>query len=393
METLKKRSILHIDMDAFFASIEQEDHPQLQGKPVLVGGSAKERGVVAAASYEARRFGCHSAMPMATAMRLCPQAVIMPGRMQRYAEVSEQIFEIMGQFTPEIEPLSIDEAFLDVTGCEKLFGPAEHIAREIKRQIHQRTHLTASVGVAPNKLLAKLASDLKKPDGLVIVPVDRVEEFLDPLAISRLWGVGKATLPRFEELGLRTFGDVRKLSLEAIRKYFGSAGEDFYRFVRGIDDRPVTTESETRSISTETTFAADVPVRELEYLRGVLLDQTDQVARRLRRQKLLARTVTIKIRSGNFTTITRSVTMESPTDQTQDFWNAAVELFRKWGNEKPFPVRLLGMGVSSLRGPGGQQLMLFDQEENLRRQQLDRAMDEIRDKFGGDAIKRGMSKP
>jgi len=380
-------------MDAFFASIEQEDHPQLQGKPVLVGGSAKERGVVAAASYEARRFGCHSAMPMATAMRLCPQAVIMPGRMQRYAEVSEQIFEIMGQFTPEIEPLSIDEAFLDVTGCEKLFGPAEHIAREIKRQIHQRTHLTASVGVAPNKLLAKLASDLKKPDGLVIVPVDRVEEFLDPLAISRLWGVGKATLPRFEELGLRTFGDVRKLSLEAIRKYFGSAGEDFYRFVRGIDDRPVTTESETRSISTETTFAADVPVRELEYLRGVLLDQTDQVARRLRRQKLLARTVTIKIRSGNFTTITRSVTMESPTDQTQDFWNAAVELFRKWGNEKPFPVRLLGMGVSSLRGPGGQQLMLFDQEENLRRQQLDRAMDEIRDKFGGDAIKRGMSKP
>jgi DNA polymerase IV len=393
MTTASERHILHIDMDAFYASVEQRDQPALRGKPVLVGGTPKERSVVSAASYEARRFGCRSAMPMATAIKLCPQAVVVPVRMSRYADVSNQVFEIFEQFTPLVEPVSIDEAFLDVTGCEKLFGPPETIARQIKRRILERTQLTASVGVAPNKFLAKLASDLKKPDGLVVVPVDRIEEFLDPLPVGKLWGVGKATLPRFEAAGLHTFGDVRKLSLERLRRLAGGAGEDFYRFVRGLDDRAVITESEAKSLSTETTFAADVPVRELENLRAVLLDQTDHVARRLRRHPMLARTVTIKIRSGEFKTLTRSTTLETATDQTEVFWKAAAELFEAWRNVRPFAVRLIGMGVSSLTPPSGQQMNLFDQEESSRRRQLDHAIDRIRDRFGSDAIVRGVPKP
>jgi len=379
-------------MDAFYASVEQHDHPELKGKPVLVGGSPQERGVVSAASYEARAFGCHSAMPMSTAIRMCRQAIVVPVRMDRYADVSGQVFEILEQFTPLVEPLSIDEAFLDVTGCERLFGPPETIAREITRRIRAGTHLTASVGVAPNKFLAKLASDLKKPDGLVVVPMDRIEEFLDPLPVSRLWGVGKATLPRFEQLRLRTLGDVRKLSLEELRRHFGSAGDDFYRFVRGIDDREVRPESETKSLSTETTFAADIPVRELEYLRGVLLDQTDHVSRRLRRHRLLARTVTLKIRGPDFTTITRSSTLASATDETDAFWTAASALFDNWARQRPEPVRLIGVGLSSLSSHHGQQLLLFDQDETQRRRQLDQAIDQIRDRFGKEAISRGLSR-
>jgi DNA polymerase IV len=391
METQEPRHILHIDMDAFFASVEQRDRPELAGKPVLVGGNPNQRGVVSAASYEARPFGCHSAMPMATAMRLCPQAIVVPVRMERYAEVSEQVFKIFHQFTPLVEPVSIDEAFLDVTGCRRLFGSPESIAMEIKKRIKSQIYLTASVGVAPNKFLAKLASDLKKPDGLVVVPVDRIEEFLDPLPVSKLWGVGKATLPRFEQLGLRTFGDVRRRTVKELQKYFGAAGEDFYQFVRGLDDRPVTTESETKSISTETTFADDIPLKNLEYLRGVLLDQTDQVARRLRQQEFLARTVTLKIRSPDFTTLTRSITLENSTDQTDGFWKAAAGLFDKWAREKPFAVRLLGVGLSSLSTHHGQQLLLFDQDQAERHRHLDQAMDKIRDKFGSGAIGRGLA--
>jgi DNA polymerase IV len=389
MESQDRRNILHIDMDAFFASVEQRDRPELRGKPVLVGGNPGQRGVVSAASYEARPFGCHSALPMATAMRLCPQAIVVPVRMERYAEVSGQVFEIFQQFTPLVEPVSIDEAFLDVTGCKRLFGPPEIIAREIKKRIYQQTSLTASVGVAPNKFLAKIASDLKKPDGLVIVPIDRIEEFLDTLPVSKLWGVGKATLPRFERLGLRTFGDVRKLQEKELVRHFGSAGEDYYRFVRGIDDRPVEPETETKSISTETTFAADIPLKDLEYLRSVLLDQTDQIARRLRQHEFLARTVTLKLRNPDFTTLTRSITLENPTDQTEEFWKAAAGLFDKWARETPFAVRLLGIGLSNLSSHHGQQLLLFDGDQANRNQKLDQALDKIRDKFGAEAIGRG----
>jgi len=391
METIE-RYILHMDMDAFYAAIEQHDHPELKGLPVLVGGSARDRGVVSTASYEARRFGCRSAMPMATAVKLCPQAVVLPGRMDRYAEVSRQVFEILEHFTPQIEPLSIDEAFLDVTGCRKLFGPPEHIAREIKRRIVERTGLTASVGVAPNKFLAKLASDHKKPDGLVVVLPEGVLDFLNLLPVSRLWGVGKATLPRFEQLGLRTFADVRRLTREDLVRHFGGAGEDFYNFVRGIDDRPVCTESETKSISSETTFATDIPLREVETLKAVLLDQTDQVARRLRRHQFLARTVTLKIRSGDFRTLTRSRTLDTATDETEELWKAVTGLFETWANVRPFAVRLIGVGLSSLATHQGRQMTLFDQPEHQRQKQLDQTLDRIRDKFGRDAITRGLTR-
>jgi DNA polymerase-4 len=383
-----QRHILHVDMDAFYAAVEQRDDPELHGRPVLVGGSPEGRGVVSAASYEARPFGCHSAMPMAQALRLCPQAVVLPVRMERYAEVSRQVFAIFERFTPLVEPLSIDEAFLDMTGSTRLFGPPEEIARALKRGIRAETHLTASVGVAPNKFLAKLASELQKPDGLVVVPFDRVQAFLDPLPIARLWGAGRVTLRRFEEIGVRTFGDARRLSRARLRERFGEVGEHFHELVRGIDDRPVVPDREAKSISHEHTFAHDV--EDLAYLRGVLLGQTEHVAGRLRQHDLVARTVTLKIRSPEFVTITRRSTLPAPTDRTDILWQAVAELFDRWAQRRPHPVRLLGAGVAQLSAAAGQQLALFDQAEADRRRQLDHTVDRIRQRFGRDAIRRGL---
>ena len=383
---LKPRHILHVDMDAFYASVEQHDRPELRGKPVLVGGRAEARGVISAASYEARPFGCRSAMPTGTALRLCPHAVLLPVRMDRYLDVSKRIFAIFAEFTPTIEPLSVDEAFLDVSGCQKLLGSPEQIARRIKSRIQEVTGLTASVGAAPNKFLAKLASDLKKPDGLVAVDPQRVAEFLDGLPIGRLWGVGKMTQPKFERLGLRTFGDVRRLSQEQLQRHFGNAGEDFYRLVRGIDDRPVVPDREAKSISSETTFAQDIEDR--QHLRAVLLSQIEEVARRLRREKMLARTVHLKIRLPDFATLTRSATLDTPTDQTDVLWNTAAELFERWASQSRSAVRLIGAAASSLSA-GGEQLSLFDQDTSRKRRQLDQAVDQIRDKFGSKAIFRG----
>ncbi|TAL08930.1 MAG: DNA polymerase IV, partial [Nitrospirae bacterium] len=334
-----ERHILHVDMDAFYAAIEQHDHPELRGKPVLVGGSPQSRGVVSTASYEARPFGCDSAMPMAQAIRLCPQAVVIPPRMERYLEVSRQVFEILEQFTPLVEPLSIDEAFLDATGSIRLLGPAERIARGLRQRILQATGLTASVGVAPNKFIAKLASDQQKPDGLVVVQAGEVRAFLDPLPISCLWGVGRATLPRFEQLGIRTFGDARRLSEPQLQDHFGEAGAHFFRLVRGIDDRPVVTDREARSISHEVTFPEDVQDR--DRLRAVLLEQTEQVARRLRRHSLRACTIVLKLRLPDFTTLTRRTTLDTSTDQTEILWNAAAMLFEEWAQTSDSPLRLL----------------------------------------------------
>lgn len=391
MSTTRPRQILHVDMDAFFAAIEQRDRPELRGRPVLVGGDPHGRGVVSAASYEARSFGCHSALPMAQAVRLCPQAVIIRPRMGRYAEVSRQVFEILEQFTPLIEPLSIDEGFLDVTGTERLFGPAEQTARELRRRICAETGLTASVGVAPNKFLAKLASDLQKPDGLVVVPPDGVQDFLDPLPIERLWGVGKATLKRFEQLHVQTFADARRLTVAELRRHFGETGEHFYHLVRGDDQRPVVPDRQARSISHEQTFATDVA--DLEYLRSVLLSQTEDVARRLRRHTLLARAVTIKIRRPDFQTITRRATLAAPTDQTALLWQAAAGLFDTWVRGGVHPVRLLGVGVSQFVTGQGQQLPLFDADTARRSRSLDHTIDQIRERFGRDAISRGSAPP
>ncbi|HUU82327.1 MAG TPA: DNA polymerase IV [Phycisphaerae bacterium] len=381
------RHILHVDMDAFFAAVEQLDDPALRGQPVLVGGDPQGRGVVSAASYEARPFGCRSAMPTAQALRLCPEAVVVRPRMKRYVEVSGQVFGIMEQFTPLVEPLSIDEAFLDVAGSVRLYGPPERMGAELKRRIHTETGLTASVGVAPNKFLAKLASDLEKPDGLVIVPRDGIEAFLDPLPIERLWGVGRATLKRFERMGVGTFAEVRRLSEEELRRQFGEAGSHFYRLVRGIDEREVVPDRQAKSISHEVTFPVDV--KDVEHLRGVLLDQTEHVARRLRRHGLLARTVNLKVRTGDFKTITRSSTLAAGTDRTDVLWEAASSLLEKWSGRRPRPVRLIGVGVSQLGGVGGEQLTLFEEAEASRGQRLDRVVDEIQERFGDRAVYRG----
>jgi len=384
-----ERYILHADMDQFFAAVEQLDQPELRGKPILVGGLPHERGVVSTASYEARRFGCHSAMPMAQAIRLCPHAIVVPVRMERYVEVSRHIFEILAQFTPLVEPLSIDEAFLDVTGSIRLLGSAEAIGREVKHCIKTETQLTASVGVAPNLFLAKLASDLEKPDGLTLVKPDHVQAFLDPLSISRLWGAGKATQAQFEAMGVHTFAEARQLSESQLRKHFGKSGTQFYQLVRGIDDRCVTPDHEAKSISHEITFPVDILDRDC--LRRVLLDQTDQVARRLRRQHLLARTVTLKIRYHDFTTITRRTTLPSATDQTDVLWETAAQLFEAWCRQASMAVRLLGMGVTQLTQTGGEQLTLFDQDRSTRTRQLDKTLDAIRDRFGRYAVNRGAS--
>ena len=342
MTPSKRRHILHIDMDAFFAAVEQLDRPELRGKPVLVGGSPDGRGVVSTASYEARPYGCGSAMPMAAALRRCPHAIVVRPRMTRYAEVSAAVFEILERFTPQIEPLSIDEAFLDVTGCIKLFGPPEKIARELKRLVREETGLTASVGVAPNKSLAKLASDLDKPDGLVVVPHDDVRAFLAPLPITRLWGAGKVTVKRFEQLGVHTFADAARLPLGRLREVFGDVGERFELLVRGVDDRPVVTDREAKSISHENTFAADVSDR--THLRSVLLHHMERVAGRLRRHGRTARTVTIKLRTPDFTTVTRRRTLDASTDRTDVLWEAAASLYDEWTKQHTAPLRLIGAG-------------------------------------------------
>jgi DNA polymerase-4 len=391
-----ERDILHIDMDAFYAAVEQRDNPALRGKPVLVGGPSG-RGVVSTASYEARPFGCRSAMPMRQAMKLCPQATVVMPRMERYVEVSRQVFGILEEFTPLVEPLSIDEAFLDVTGSTRLFGSAETIAAEIKRRVRETTELTASVGVAPSKFVAKLASDFKKPDGLVVVAQDEVASFLAPLPIGRMWGIGAKTLPKIEQLGVHTFGDLLRLSQEELTRRFGDFGERFYRLSRGLDERDVIPDRDARSISHECTFEHDVDDPEL--LRATLLDQVEHVASRLRRHDRLARCVVMKLRTPDFETITRRSTLEAASDTTEGLWAALRDLFEEWlrsvgraglrRGETCLPVRLIGAGVTQIVGRDGRQLSLFGAQREERLQRLDRTVDAIRDRFGDGSIRRG----
>jgi DNA polymerase-4 len=381
------RRILHVDMDEFFAAIEKLDHPQLRGRPLLIGGSPAARGVVSTASYEARPYGPRSAMPMATAVRLCPQAVVRPVRAARYRQVSEQVFAILERFTPLIEPLSIDEAFLDVTGSQRLAGPAEQIARQIKRTIRSELGLTASLGVAPNKFLAKLASDLDKPDGLVVITAQNVREVLDPLPVGKLWGVGPAGAERLQRLGVATIGQLRRCPAAALRRALGETGEHLRRLAEGVDDRPVTPDQQAKSISQERTFAEDVA--QPDELRRVLLLQVDQVARRLRRHALRARTVTLKLRYGDFTTLSRSVTLGECTDVTAELRAAAVGLLEAWRAKAFRPLRLLGVGMGQLAPSGGRQLALFEDPEHRRQRRLDRALDAIADRFGPGAVRRG----
>jgi DNA polymerase-4 len=389
-------TILHVDMDAFYASVEQRDRPELCGRPVIVGGLGG-RGVVCAASYEARPFGVHSAMPMATARRLCPQAVYVAPRMTHYSQIGRQIREILLSFTPQVEPLSLDEAFLDVQGCAGLHGqqagdetgPAAQIARQIKARVRYEVGLTASVGVAPNKFLAKLASDHGKPDGLVVVDSESVSEFLASLPVSRIWGVGKKAENRLQALGIHTIGQLAAISEELLADHFGQMGCRIWQLAHGQDERCVVPDREAKSISTETTFPEDIGDRDL--LRDWLLDLTDQLAGRLRQAGLQARTVELKIRSSDFRTRHRAGALGEPSNVTSVLWQGAQTIFERSVTPDLLPVRLLGVGASRLTREAARQRNLFDGEATERQQELDRTVDAIRGQFGAAAVRRASS--
>ena len=379
------RKILHIDMDAFYASIEQRDNPALRGQPVIVGGDAEKRGVVSAASYEARAFGVHSAMPASQAKRLCPHGIFLPVRMDRYREVSGQIFEVFQEYTPIIEPLSLDESFLDVTGCESLFGPAPEIARAIKRKILIRTGLTASAGIAPNKFLAKIASDWRKPDGLMEIKTDEVGAFLENLPISRLWGVGKSTEEILKGMGILRAGQLAQYPPEGIEKKLGKFGLELIALARGEDERPVVPHEEAKSLSQEQTFTPDLQDRQV--MEQILLDQAEQVGWELRKQNLRGQTIHLKVRYPDFTLITRSQTLSFPTDAGMEIYRTAMKLLEKT-EVLSRKARLLGVGVSNLcRRDAPRQRGLFDSYREKEEKSLE-AVDKIWEKFGPEAIKR-----
>ena len=378
--------ILHVDMDAFYAAVEQRDRPALRGKPVVVGGDAAGRGVVSAASYEARSYGIHSAMPSSQAKRLCPHAVFLSPRMNHYAAVSKQIRELFFRYTPLVEPLSLDEAFLDVAGSRRLFGTAERIGLRIQQEIETELGLVASVGVAPNKFLAKLASDLEKPRGFVVVDSGRIEEFLDPLPIGRIWGVGRVTGKAFDRLGIRNVGQLKRLSEKILAEQFGEQGKRLWQLARGIDNRDVVPDRAAKSISHETTFATDISDNEV--LGAWILELAEQVGRRLRRNKLRGRTIHLKVRFCDFRTVNRAMTLENPTDVTQEVYMAAARLLGRLPSDH-LPVRLLGVGLSGFDSGSGRQQLLFDEQSAHRQKRVDVTSDEIREKFGHAALARG----
>ncbi len=378
-------------MDEFFAAVEKLDNPSLRGKPLLIGGDPKARGVVSTASYEAREFGCHSAMPMARAVRMCPRAIVLPGRGRRYAEISEQVFEIFRRFSPMVEPLSVDEAFIDVSGCERLLGPAPDIGHQIKRQIRSEVGIVCSVGVAHNKFLAKIGSDLDKPDGFVEITEENVHTTLDPLKVEKLWGVGPAAAKVLHKLNIHTVGQLRAASLELLRDRMGDGGEHLWRLARGEDSRPVTPDSRAKSVGQEQTFAVNVSSSD-ELLR-VLLNQCEQVARRLRRSGMCARTITLKLRYSDFTTITRAKTLPEATNVTEILWRSAKEVFAKWSKSSFRALRLIGFTASQLGAEGVGQGTLFAQPDSERHKKIDEAVDEITRRFGDSAIGRAKGMP
>jgi len=386
-ETPENRQIIHVDMDAFYASVEQIDNPDLCGKAVIVGGDPRARGVVSAASYEARKFGVHSAMPMSQALRLCPDAIVLPVRMKRYVEFSRQICAIFRKYTPQIEPISLDEAFLDVSGSLRLFGGAEKIGLAIKNQIREELQLVASVGIAPNKFLAKLASDLDKPDGFVIISEHDKQKILDPLPVARIWGIGKVTQNTLKSNGIETIKQLRESTAEILRGIFGDQAGHVCRLARGIDDRPVESSREAKSISSEHTFATDISDKNV--LLNVLLEQVEDVAYRLRMNDLEAKTITLKLRYGDFKTITRSKTFADSTDVTGMLWQYARQALMQWHKKSAGALRLLGFGVSGLQKTGTGQGQLFSEPDRERQKRLDRTFDRIREKFGRDALRRG----
>jgi DNA polymerase IV len=384
------RSILHVDMDAFYASVEQLDHPEYKNKPVIVGADPKEgkgRGVVAACSYEARKFGVRSALPISRAWKLCPEGVYVRPRMERYVEVSRQVMEVFRRYTDLVEPLSIDEAFLDITGSVALLGPAGHIAQSIKKEIREATGLNASVGLAPNKFLAKIASDLKKPDAFVVVEEGEIEKFLHDLPISRLWGVGPKTEQRLRDIGFKTIGDVAAASRESLVRSLGSLGEHLFQLSHGKDDRPVVPDWEPKSIGTETTFDKDTDDR--ERLLATILELADHVGERLRKDGYRAGKVTLKLRYSDFETHTKQQSLKKMIITGEEIAKVARALFASFPMKKK--IRLIGVSAGDLHGDGGdepRQLKLFGEEPQAN-EKLSHTVDELKQKFGNDAVRRG----
>jgi DNA polymerase IV len=377
------RTILHVDLDAFFAAVEQRDRPELRGRPVIVGGAGGEdsRGVVSAASYEARTFGIHSAMSLREAYRRCPNGVFLPVDGRRYQIASREVMTILGRFTPQVEPISIDEAFLDVTGSAALFGDGQAIARQIKDDVRGEVGLTASVGVASTKLVAKIASDLRKPDGLVVVASGQEAAFLAPLPISRLWGVGEKTAKVLADYSVRTIGDLAALPPDLIERRFGTHGASLVERARGIDPDPVHEGDPAKSVGHEHTF--DVDTSDPELIERTLLAMADGVAGRLRSAGVRAATVTVKVRDSSFRTITRQRTLPEPTDLTEPIFRTAVELARP--EVRGIRVRLLGVTASNLGER--EQLALFEAAEPRRRRAVE-AADSLRRRFGEGTVTR-----
>ncbi|MEJ2728415.1 MAG: DNA polymerase IV [Deltaproteobacteria bacterium] len=378
--------ILHIDMDAFYASVEQLDDPRLKNKCVIVGGTSN-RGVVSAASYEARQFGIHSAMPIYQAKQKCPHASFVPPRMGRYKEVSKKVMTILRNFSPLVEPVSIDEAYLDVTGCQRLFGGPREIAGEIKRKIRETLGLTCSVGVAPNKFLAKIASDMEKPDGLTVIMPDQVAAFIDSLPIKKVPGVGKKMFRQLELLGIRTLSDVQQLPEKSLIKHLGKFGKRLLSLSSGCDDSPVTPHAPHKSISSERTLAADTP--DVRLLKRYLLNQSGEVARQLRQTGLRAKTITIKIKDEDFKTATRRITIAVPTQSSETIYKNAARLLDDYKTTKK--IRLIGVGTSGFSSvTASVQMGLFDANEETADdwEKIDKALDSIGEKFGRDVIGR-----
>ncbi|MHC4505224.1 MAG: DNA polymerase IV, partial [Planctomycetota bacterium] len=375
------RAILHVDMDAFFAGVEVLDNPALKGKPVVVGGSPESHGVVAAASYEARAFGVRSAMPMATALRLCPEAVRVGARHGRYSEVSRAVFEILRRFTPLVEPVSVDEAYLDVTGSGRLLGDAGKIARRIKRAVAGEVGLTCSIGVATTKLVAKIASDFNKPDGLTVVEPGHEADFLAPMELRKLPGVGPKTAESLLEMGVRTLGELARYPADVLEERFGSIGPDLAARARGEDDSAVAGGGEpAKQISSETTLKDFTD--DLNEIDRILLGLAEEVARRAREADLQSRTVTLKLRDDKFRTRTRAETLKRPTDMAREIAAAARALYRKNRPAKGRKVRLLGVALSKLAPAGSGQAELFVDESRERQRRAEKTVDAIRKAMG-----------
>jgi nucleotidyltransferase/DNA polymerase involved in DNA repair len=378
--------IIHVDLDAFFAAVEQRDHPELRGKPVIVGGDPRSReytrGVVSTCSYEARKFGVHSAMPLSTALRLCPQGIFVPVDGAKYQRVSREVMTVFRRFTPAVEQVSIDEAFLDVAGSEALFGPAPEIARRLKLAVVEATGLTVSVGVATNKLIAKVGSDLRKPDGLVVVEPGDEAAFLAPLEIRRLWGIGPKTAERLHGLGVATIGELAALPIETLTRALGDHGATLHDRAMGVDFDPVVGGGEAaKSVSHETTFAVDVS--DPAEIERTLLALTEGVSARLRAGGIRAGTVAVKIRDSRFRTITRQKHLPEPSDLTDTIWRAALELARPEVRGKK--IRLLGVSATQLGAP--EQISMFEVVD-ARQRRVVAATDAVRRRFGDRAVTR-----